>query len=161
MTETAGTMAHTGAGPMLSMFEHADDDPILVLSDGQCWRLLEHTRHGRLGLRVNDVLDLFPINFLAREQKIYFRTAPGSKLAELTVNPQVIVQADGILSDQAWSVLARGRARVLECDEEIAYAEGLGIQPWIPTYRDFYVEVDVSRVTGRHFIFGEQPERFD
>ena len=101
------------------------------------------------------------MNFVARDQKIYFRTAPGSKLAELTINPKVIVQADGILSDQGWSVLARGTARVLENEDEIEFAEGLGIQPWIPTYKDFYVEVDVSRVTGRHFIFGEQPERFE
>ena len=94
-----GSTANASTTGVLSMFEHEDDDPILVLDDAQCWKLLEHTRHGRLGLRVNDELDLFPVNFIARGQKIYFRTAPGSKLAELTVNPKVIVQADGILSD--------------------------------------------------------------
>lgn len=158
MTESTANARTHG---VLSMFEHEDGEPVLVLDDAQCWKLLEHTRHGRLGLRVNDELDLFPVNFVARDQKIYFRTAPGSKLAELTINPKAIVQADGILSDQGWSVLARGTARVLENEDEIEFAEGLGIQPWIPTYKDFYVEVDVSRVTGRHFIFGEQPERFE
>src|SRR5699024_3521226 len=105
--------------------------------------------HGRLGLRVSDELDLVPVNIVARDQKIYFRSAPGNKLAELTINPKILVEADGILSDQAWSVLARGTARVLETEEEIEFAESLGIDPWVPTYKDFYIEVDVSRVTGR------------
>ncbi|HRO31688.1 MULTISPECIES: pyridoxamine 5'-phosphate oxidase family protein [Micrococcaceae] len=143
------------------MFEHADDEPILVLDEDQCWRVLENTRHGRLGLRVNDELDLVPVNFVARDKRIYFRTAPGNKLAELTINPKVIFEADGILSDEAWSVLARGHARVLEKDEEIEFAESLSIDPWVPTYKDFYVEVNVNRVTGRHFVFGEHPERFE
>ncbi|MFB9074039.1 pyridoxamine 5'-phosphate oxidase family protein [Citricoccus parietis] len=143
------------------MFEHPDDEAILVLDEDQCWQLLENTRHGRLGLRVNDELDLVPVNFKAADRKIYFRTAPGNKLAELTINPKVIFEADGILSDQAWSVLSRGTARVLELEEEIEFAESLAIDPWVPTYKDFFVEVTVNRVTGRHFIFGEHPERFD
>jgi uncharacterized protein len=143
------------------MFEHPDDEAILVLDENQCWQLLEGTRHGRLGLRVNDELDLVPVNFRTADRKIFFRTAPGNKLAELTINPKVIFEADGILSDEAWSVLARGSARVLEHDEEIEFAESLAIDPWVPTYKDFYVEVMVNRVSGRHFVFGEHPERFD
>ncbi len=143
------------------MFDHPDGEAILVLDEGQCWQLLENTRHGRLGLRVSDELDLVPVNIVARDQKIYFRSAPGNKLAELTINPKILVEADGILSDQAWSVLARGTARVLETEAEIEFAESLGIDPWVPTYKDFFIEVDVTRVTGRHFIFGEHPERFE
>ena len=42
---------------------------------------------------------------------------------------------------------------------EIAEAESLGIEPWVPTLKDFYVRVDVQRVSGRHFVFGPHPER--
>ena len=115
-------MTHTDKPSMMNvsrdsgspmMFEHADGEPVLVLTEEQCWKLLERTRHARLGLAVNGEPDIVPVNVACSGGKVYFRTAPGSKLAELTINPTVVVQADGILSDQAWSVLARGTARRL------------------------------------------------
>lgn len=141
------------------MFEHPDGEPVLVLDDEQVWRLLDHVRHARLGLAVGGHPDIVPVNVRTHAGGVYFRTAPGSKLAELTVNPQVVVQADGILSDQAWSVLVHGTARRLETEAEIAEAESLGIEPWVPTLKDFHVRVDVQRVSGRHFVFGAHPER--
>ena len=141
------------------MFEHPDGEPVLALDEDQTWRLLRGVRHARLGLAVGGRPDIVSVYVRAHEGGIYFRTAPGSKLAELTVNPQVAVQADGILSDQAWSVLAHGTARRLETEAEIAEAEALGIQPWVPTLKDFYVRIDVERVSGRHFVFGTHPER--
>lgn len=161
-------MTHTDKPSMMNvsrdsgspmMFEHADGEPVLVLTEEQCWKLLERTRHARLGLAVNGEPDIVPVNVACSGGKIYFRTAPGSKLAELTINPTVVVQADGILSDQAWSVLARGTARRLETEAEIAHAESLSISPWVPTLKDFYVEVEISRLSGRHFAFGTHPER--
>lgn len=142
-----------------SMFPHPDGEPVLALTDEQTWKLLRGARHARLGLAVDGRPDIVPVNIRAHEGAVYFRTAPGSKLAELTVNPEVVVQADGILSDQAWSVLLRGTARRLETEAEIAEAESLGIQPWVPTLKDFYVRIDVQSVSGRHFLFGTHPER--
>ena len=40
-------------------------------------------------------------------------------------------------------------------------AEALGITPWVPTLKDYYVRVDVTRLSGRHFTFGKHPERTD
>lgn len=142
-----------------SMFPHPDDEPVLALTDEQIWRLLGGVRHARLGLAVGGSPDIVPVNIRTHEGAVYFRTAPGSKLAELTVNPTVVLQADGILSDQAWSVLVHGTARRLETEAEIAEAESLGIRPWVPTLKDFYVKVDVESVSGRHFVFGPHPER--
>ena len=161
MTEQSTPSMHRPDPAMgdASMFPHPDGEPVLALTDEQIWRLLGGVRHARLGLAVDGRPDIVPVNIRAHEGAVYFRTAPGSKLAELTVNPQVVVQADGILSDQAWSVLAHGTARRLETEAEIAEAESLGIQPWVPTLKDFYVRVDVERVSGRHFVFGTHPER--
>ncbi|MCR8674704.1 pyridoxamine 5'-phosphate oxidase family protein [Micrococcus sp. HG099] len=141
------------------MFEHPDGEAVLVLDEDQVWRLLRRVRHARLGLAVDGRPDIVPVNVRAHDGAVYFRTAPGSKLAELTVNPRVVVQADGILADQAWSVLVHGTARRLDTEAEIAEAESLGIEPWVPTLKDFYVRVDVQRVSGRHFVFGPHPER--
>ncbi|RZU60478.1 pyridoxamine 5'-phosphate oxidase family protein [Zhihengliuella halotolerans] len=140
------------------MFDH--DDPVLILDDEQCWKLLEHTQHGRLVLNAAGVMDIFPINFRAHDGRILLRTAPGTKLAELTINENVVFQADGITSDEAWSVVVKGTARVLEHSADIAAAEALNLKTWIPTFKDFYVDITPSTITGRHFRFGEQPERY-
>ncbi len=141
------------------MFTHADDNPVLELDDEQSWKLLETTKHGRLVVSVAGEPDIFPVNYLVSDQKIYLRTAPGNKLAQLTINSRVLLEADGILSDEAWSVVLRGTARVLTNSTELAAVEELGLKSWVPTLKEFYVEIVPTSVSGRHFQLGDQPER--
>jgi nitroimidazol reductase NimA-like FMN-containing flavoprotein (pyridoxamine 5'-phosphate oxidase superfamily) len=141
------------------MFTHVDGNPILNLDDDQSWKLLEGTRHGRLVVSVAGEPDIFPVNYAVGGRKLYLRTAPGNKLAELTINSKVLFEADGILSDEAWSVVLRGKARVLSNSAELAAVEELGLKSWVPTLKDFYVEIEPTSVSGRHFQLGDQPER--
>jgi nitroimidazol reductase NimA-like FMN-containing flavoprotein (pyridoxamine 5'-phosphate oxidase superfamily) len=141
------------------MFEHEQGSPILHLTDDQAWKLVEGTKHGRLVVTVGGEPDIFPVNYAVADRKLYLRTAPGNKLAELTINSNVLFETDGILSEEAWSVVVRGRARALEQSSEIAAAESLGLKPWVPTLKDYYVEIEPTSVSGRHFQFGEHPER--
>ncbi|MCO4253976.1 pyridoxamine 5'-phosphate oxidase family protein [Pseudarthrobacter cellobiosi] len=141
------------------MFTHADGNPVLELDDEQSWKLLEATKHGRLVVSVAGEPDIFPVNYLSSDRKIYLRTAPGNKLAQLTINSRVLLETDGILSDEAWSVVLRGTARVLTKSTELAAVEELGLKSWVPTLKDFYVEVVPTSVSGRHFELGDQPER--
>ena len=141
------------------MFEHADGKPILNLDDDQSWKLIEGTKHGRLVVSVAGEPDIFPVNYVVSGRTLFIRTAPGNKLAELTINSKVLFETDGILSDEAWSVVLRGTARVLEQSADIAAAEALGLKSWVPTLKDFYVEIEPTSLSGRHFQFGEQAER--
>ena len=141
------------------MFDHADGNPILNLDDEQAWKLLESTKHGRLVVTVAGEPDIFPVNYVVGGRKLFLRTAPGNKLAELTINSKVLFETDGVLSEEAWSVVLRGTARVLDQSADIAAAEALGLKSWVPTLKDFYVEIAPTSVSGRHFLFGEQPER--
>ena len=141
------------------MFTHADGNPVLGLDDEQSWKLLEATRHGRLVVSVAGEPDIFPVNYLVSGRKIYLRTAPGNKLAQLTINSRVLLETDGVLSDEAWSVVLRGTARVLTNSTELAAVEQLGLKSWVPTLKDFYVEIVPTSVSGRHFELGDQPER--
>ncbi|MDQ0692291.1 pyridoxamine 5'-phosphate oxidase family protein [Arthrobacter sp. W4I7] len=141
------------------MFEHADGNPVLELNDEQSWRLLEGTKHGRLVVSVAGEPDIFPVNYVSSSGRLYLRTAPGNKLAQLTINSAVLFEADGILSDEAWSVVIRGKARVLNTAAELAEVEELGLKSWVPTLKDFYVEIGPTAISGRHFQLGEQPER--
>lgn len=141
------------------MFNHADGNPVLELDDEQSWKLLDATQHGRLVVSVAGEPDIFPVNYLTSDRKIYLRTAPGNKLAQLTINSRVLFETDGVLSDEAWSVVLRGTARVLTNSSELAAVEELGLKSWVPTLKDFYVEIEPASVSGRHFQLGEQPER--
>ena len=123
------------------MFDHADGNPILTLDDDQAWQLLEGTRHGRLVVSVAGEPDIFPVNYAVGGRKLFLRTAPGNKLAELTINANVLFESDGILSDEAWSVVLRGTARILDQSADIAAAEALDLKSWVPTLKDFYVEI--------------------
>ncbi len=141
------------------MFDHPNNEPILVLDEEQSWKLLENTQHGRLVLVVSGEPDIFPINYAVQGRSLIFRTAPGTKLAKASVNDHVLFETDGILSDEAWSVIVRGTAERLETSAEIAEAEALNLQPWVPTVKDHYVRVTPTEVSGRHFRFGPHPER--
>ncbi|HYH76326.1 MAG TPA: pyridoxamine 5'-phosphate oxidase family protein [Arthrobacter sp.] len=141
------------------MFEHADGNPVLELNEEQSWKLLDATKHGRLVVAVAGEPDIFPVNYLTSDRKVYLRTAPGNKLAQLTINSGVLFETDGILSDEAWSVVLRGTARVLTSSSELAAVEELGLKSWVPTLKDFFVEIVPTSVSGRHFQLGEQPER--
>jgi len=144
---------------VVMMFTHTDDNPILELDDEQSWELLKATKHGRIVVSVAGEPDIFPVNYVTSGQKIYLRTAPGNKLAQLTINSRVLFETDGILSDEAWSVVLRGSARVLTTSAELEAVEALELKTWVPTLKDFYVEILPTSVSGRHFLFGEQPER--
>jgi nitroimidazol reductase NimA-like FMN-containing flavoprotein (pyridoxamine 5'-phosphate oxidase superfamily) len=141
------------------MFEHADGNPVLELNDEQSWKLLDATKHGRLVVAVAGEPDIFPVNYLTSGRKVYLRTAPGNKLAQLTINSRILFETDGVLSDEAWSVVLRGTARVLTNSSELAAVEELGLKSWVPTLKDFFVEIVPTSVSGRHFQLGEQPER--
>ena len=141
------------------MFEHADGAPVLELNEEQSWKLLDATNHGRLVVSVAGEPDILPVNYLTADRKVYLRTAPGNKLAQLTINSRVLLETDGVLSDEAWSVVLRGSARVLTNSSELAAVEELGLKSWVPTLKDFYVEIVPTSVSGRHFQLGEQPER--
>ncbi|AXY50038.1 pyridoxamine 5'-phosphate oxidase family protein [Rhodococcus ruber] len=133
------------------MSEPNIDDPVVVLSDEESWALLGTERIGRLVVVSDGRPDVFPINFAVRDRKLYFRTAEGSKLVELTLNAEVAFEADHVEQDRAWSVVLHGRARNLVRYNEIQEAEELGLQAWVPTPKYNFVEVTASEISGRRF----------
>jgi nitroimidazol reductase NimA-like FMN-containing flavoprotein (pyridoxamine 5'-phosphate oxidase superfamily) len=130
-----------------------------VLSEAECWDLLLSSSLGRLAVSVGGEPDIFPVNFVATDNRLVFRTAQGKKLLELTVNSLVAFETDGVGTDQAWSVVVKGTARVLERQSEIDEADQLPLRPLIPTLKYIYVEVTPQHVSGRRFPIGPEPDR--
>ncbi len=131
--------------------------PVTRLSDDQCWALLERERFGRLATNALGVMDITPLNYLAWKRTILLRTAPGSKLLELTVNPDVVLEIDGRESGFAWSVVLKGRARMLTNPAEIAEAEQAGLRNQLSGEKPIWVRIEPTAVSGRHFVLTEQP----
>lgn len=133
---------------------------VTALTVDECWARLGGQELGRLVTRVGDVMDIFPVNFVVDDRTIVFRTAPGSKLFELTVNDEVLFEADDHTDVDAWSVVVRGHARVLDTSDAVRAADALGLEPWVPTLKYHYVRVEPASLSGRAFARGPEPERY-
>lgn len=139
---------------------NSEERPGQLMSEEEAWRFLEHTRFGRLALSVSNMPDIFPINYLAHDGKLLMRTNPGTKLAELTINDSVAFEIDGLAESEAWSVVLKGTARVLESQTEIDAASKLPLAPWLQTLKYTFVEIVPHSVRGFRFQLGTEPERY-
>jgi nitroimidazol reductase NimA-like FMN-containing flavoprotein (pyridoxamine 5'-phosphate oxidase superfamily) len=133
---------------------------VTTLTEAQCWEHLRRQELGRLVTRVGDVIDIFPVNYVVDDGGVLFRTGQGSKLFELTINADVLFEVDDHTENEAWSVVARGPAHPLETFAEVERADGLGLEPWIPTLKYVYVRIEPTRLTGRAFLRGPEPDRY-
>ena len=131
--------------------------PVQVLSEDECWDALLSASLGRLAVTVGGIPDIFPVNFVAADRHLLFRTASGTKLIELTVNNRVAFETDGVGRDDAWSVIVHGTARALETQREIDDAAALPLHPLIPTVKPVFVEIVPQSITGRRFTLGPEP----
>jgi len=137
----------------------ADDTaPIAELSEDECWALLVSRDFGRLATSISDQPDVFPVNYYASDGSILFRTAEGTKLFGLVVNRLVAFEIDDHDAETGWSVVVKGRARVLATEAEIAEAEAAPLNPWAATVKHNFVRIDVAEVTGRRLLFGPEPD---
>lgn len=136
------------------------ENPVEVLTPDAALELMGTQQLGRLVVRLTNDFDLYPVNFVVSEGKIYFRSAEGSKLFTVALNEQVLFEADEHENDQAWSVIVKGHARILDRNEDIQKADTLPLKPWIPTLKYNYVEITPDTVSGRRFQLGAEPERY-
>jgi len=138
--------------------EH-NEGPVEELSESESWQLLRDSSFGRLAVSAAGELDIFPINYYADGSTILLRTAPGTKLVEMTINGYVAFEIDGYTDTEAWSVVAKGSARWLDTRAEIDEADAQPLTSWIPTLKYVYVRITPTHVSGRRFVRGVEPDR--
>lgn len=137
-----------------------EEGPVEVLDAEECWRRLAQAPMGRLAVAVRGSIDIFPVNFVVSDGALYFRTAPGDKLLELSVNPDVAFEVDGFDENSAWSVVVKGVAERLETQTEIDEADQLPLVPWVPTLKYRWVRINPTALSGRSFLRQAEPERY-
>ncbi|HET8595808.1 MAG TPA: pyridoxamine 5'-phosphate oxidase family protein, partial [Intrasporangium sp.] len=93
---------------------------------------------------------IVPINYAVDGKRLLFLTAEGSKVLGVTMNDDVAFEVDEIIAEHATSVIVRGRAHVLEGDDEYI-VEQLPLRPWVGTPKYIVVAVAVDEISGRRF----------
>lgn len=136
------------------------EGPVWALSEDECWNLLARGEVGRIAVAVQGEPDIFPVNYVTDGPHVLFRTAPGSKLAELAANPRVAFEVDEHDERSAASVVLKGIATRLELQREIDEADALPLAPWIPTLKYRWVRVSATSITGRRFRRDPEPDRY-
>lgn len=135
-----------------------EQPPIRELTVAECWALLRAQSFGRLAAAAAGEIDLYPINYVVDEETIVFRTAPGTKLLELTVSSRIAFEIDRIDTAEAMSVVLKGHARRLDTGPEIDAAATLPLHPLIATVKPEFVRIQPDLISGRRFRLGPEPE---
>ncbi len=133
---------------------------VTELAPEACWDLLRRHQFGRLALTVGGEPEIFPINYVVQGSTLVFRTAPGTKLAALTVNDIVALEVDGFDQQSGWSVVVKGQAHTTTWGSDFEDAAKSGLRPWVATVKPVFVRIVPRRVTGRSFVFGPEPDTF-
>ena len=125
-----------------------------ALETHQCWALLRSATLGRLAVVAEYGVDVFPVNYLVDHDTIVFRSAPGTKLLDITHDPVVAFEVDAVDDVHRWSVVVRGQARRLDSDDEIERSGVLDLSTRTPTAKHLYVRITPRVVTGRRYRWG-------
>ena len=131
--------------------------PVLILSQPECWELLSSVALGRLVTSIDGHPEIFPVNFAVQRRTVLFRTAEGTKLVSAAVNNQVLFEVDQHDSAGGWSVIVKGAARIVRTDEDLDEADQAHLLPWTAPAKQHFVRIRPLSVTGRRFEFGAVP----
>jgi nitroimidazol reductase NimA-like FMN-containing flavoprotein (pyridoxamine 5'-phosphate oxidase superfamily) len=133
----------------------ADDEAMLVdegleiLTEDECWRLIEMPGIGRVGVTVGALPAIFPVNYAAPDHTIVFRTADGTKLRAAVEHAVVVFEVDHAdpLYHDGWSVQVVGVAEPVDSADDPALHAA--VAPWAAGERSNYVRIRPEMVSGR------------
>lgn len=129
----------------------AESAPVREMPSAECWERIAQAPYGRIVTHAAGEMDIFPVNHGVDRFSIVLRTAPGTKLLELTIHRQVLFEVDGIDGGEAFSIVVKGGADRIERPSELAAVERLGIVPWAPGERNRWVRITPRDIQGRAF----------
>lgn len=126
------------------------------LTVDECRLLLttHRPRLGRLAFLADGRAQVFPMNFIAVDDRIYFLTAPGSKLRAATRGQEVTFELDDVdeVWREGWSVLAYGRLHEVTDEAELADVRQRPLRPWAGGERTHVLRLDIRTMTGRRIV---------
>ena len=130
------------------------DEGLELLTEDDCWDLLTKTEVGRVGITINAMPAIFPVNYTVVDRTIVFRTAPGTKLAAATAGTVIAFEIDEhrAADRSGWSVLAIGRAQVAHDLDLTVRVLASGLEPWADGKRTNLVRIEPEFMSGRRLV---------
>lgn len=125
------------------------------LTRAECLSLLATQPVGRLGVTIQALPAILPVNFALLRGRIIIRTVAGSKLEAAVAQCVVAFEVDSYhpSGGSGWSVLVRGRAREITDPRDLADIAGLALPIWVPQdgAASRFLQIEPAQVTGRRF----------
>ena len=123
------------------------------LTRDQCLRLLDSVEVGRVGVSIDALPVILPVNFAVADDLVIFRTVPGTKLDAALMRAVVAFEADDHAADGSWgwSVLVRGYAHELHGGTLRQRTAALRAWAFPRGEATHFVAVEPTLVTGRGF----------
>jgi len=134
------------------MFRYRAGIRVQELSPGACREKLESESLGRLGVNVDALPVVLPVNFAVDGNSIVIRTSEGTKLSAAMHEAVVAFEVDHYdpEAESGWSVLVQGRAHEITDYGRIDRAKVLPLRPVTEGGAgDHFIEVEMEIVTGR------------
>ncbi len=130
------------------------DPELRELSRNECLHLLATAPVGRVGLTINDIPAVLPVNFAVLDGDVVFRTVEGTKFHAAASGRVLAFEADGYAANglDGWSVLIQGVSSVVTEASELYRAQRLTLEPWaVDGAADRIVRITSTLVSGRLF----------
>jgi hypothetical protein len=137
------------------------DDRLEVLSQEECRALLEQETIGRVGVSVDALPAILPVNYSVVDGGIVFRTGEGTKFRAALDHTIVAFEVDHSdpNREDGWSVLAVGVAAPFDASPEILRSAAMPT-PWAGGSREHLVRIRPEVISGRRVVRpGRQPGR--
>jgi len=130
------------------------DNGLEILSPEQCHDLLRRNTVGRVAVTIAALPAIFPVNYAVHDGDIVFLTGEGTKLRAAADGAVVAFQIDHF--DEAvrtgWSVMAIGLAQEMTDADDVAWARGLGLQPFAAGDRTHIIRIRPEFISGRRIV---------
>lgn len=130
----------------------SDYDRLEELSDADCLALLRTVPVGRIGISVDALPVILPVNFVLHGRDLLLRTVPGTKLNAAIAGVVVALEADHYdgPTGEAWSVLVRGVAEEITDPQQKIEANAVVPRSWaFGDGADHLVRIPITVVSGR------------
>jgi uncharacterized protein len=130
------------------------DQGLELLTEDQCRQLLSGGEVGRVGITIGALPAIFPVNYSMVDGAIVFRTAPGTKMSAAMEGAVVAFEVDDYqLADRSgWSVLAVGRAEVVDDPDSGFMARLARLESFVDGTRTAIVRIEPMFLSGRRLV---------
>ena len=128
-----------------------DRNGLEVLDRTECLRLLSHRRFGRLGISLEALPTILPVNYWFDGTSIYVRTSAGTKLDAALHDTVIAFEVDetDVMEHAGWSVVVTGVAREVTDADELARVQAAPLPRWAPTPGNHVIAISTELVSGR------------